>query len=137
MIKQHLYLRDYRWECWVYYALAPQDANEVLLKIGSIGADRIDLDNAWDNLTKGERNSGLTYSNFSSGKSVIVIAKATTALEFTKSWFHEAGHLATHIATAYGINLKGEEVRYICDDIVGEMWDVAKGFVCECCRSLD
>lgn len=132
MIRQKFYLNKYSWEVFVYYAVSSHDAPEVYDTLIEIGCDGFDLDDAWYNLTSGESNIGLTYSNYRSRASVVVIAKTTSTEEFAKSWRHEMGHLATHIASAYRLNLKGEELQYIGDDIVGESWSVAKDMMCEC-----
>jgi hypothetical protein len=134
MIRQYIYLPRYDWKCWVYYAVDSANADEIILQLNYIGCHKRELDNAWENLTASAINSGLTYSNFIRGESVIVIADTSTAEEFAKSWQHEIGHLATHIATAFDIDLKGEEVRYITDDIVGEMWSISRQFLCDCCK---
>ena len=132
MIRQRFKLRKYGWWVYAYYAVSPYDAAEVYDALVDIGCDKFDLDDAWENLTSKELNSGLTYSNFRGRESVIVISKASSAEQFAKSWRHEMGHLATHIASAFKLNLKGEEVQYIGDDIVGETWNIAKEMLCEC-----
>lgn len=132
MIRQRIYLKHYKWEAWIYYAVDDYYTDEIMLRLNDIGCSRHDLRSAYDNLSSGEMNSGLTYSNFYGRKSVIVIAITSTAKEFAKSWRHEMGHLATHIAIAYKIDLTGEEVQYIGDDIVGETWEVAQLFLCDC-----
>lgn len=136
MIRQRIYLKRYKWEVWLYYAVDDYYIDEIMLRLNEIGCSRYDLRSAYDNLSSGEMNSGLTYSNFYDRKSVIVIALTSTPIEFAKSWRHEMGHLATHIAIANSIDLTGEEVQYIGDDIVGETWKVAQLFLCECkcCR---
>ena len=126
MIRQRFKLRKYGWLVYCYYAVSSSDIAEVYDALVSIGCDGFDLEDAWENLSSGELNSGLTYSNFSHRESVMVIARATSAEQFAKSWRHEMGHLATHIASAFRFNLKGEEVQYIGDDIVGETWPIAK-----------
>lgn len=132
MIRQRFKLRKYGWWVYAYYAVSPYDAAEVYDALVDIGCDKFDLDDAWENLTSKEINRGLTYSNFRGRESVIVISKASSAEQFAKSWRHEMGHLATHIASAFKLNLKGEEVQYIGDDIVGETWVIAKEMLCEC-----
>lgn len=132
MIRQRFKLRKYGWWVYAYYAVSPYDVAEVYDALVDIGCDKFDLDDAWENLTSKEINRGLTYSNFRGRESVIVISKASSAEQFAKSWRHEMGHLATHIASAFKLNLKGEEVQYIGDDIVGETWVIAKEMLCEC-----
>jgi len=108
--------------------------SEIMKSLIEIGCKGKDLDNAYRSLSSGNMNTGLTYSNKRTGETVIVIQITTTTKEFAKSWRHEMGHLATHIAEAYDIDPHGEEIQYIGDDIVEEMWDVAHHLLCDHCR---
>lgn len=132
MIRQKFTISRYGWIVYAFYNVLPNDASEIYDTLLEIGCDKFDLDDAWENLTSKELNSGLTYSNFLNRESVIVISRVTSAEQFVKSWRHEIGHLATHIASAYKFNLKKEEVQYIGDDIVGETWWVVRDMICEC-----
>lgn len=132
MIRQKFTISRYGWIVYVFYNVLPNDASEIYDTLLEIGCDKFDLDDAWENLTSKELNSGLTYSNFLNRESVIVISRVTSAEQFVKTWRHEIGHLATHIASAYKFNLKNEEVQYIGDDIVGETWWVVRDMICEC-----
>lgn len=134
MIRQTFDLPKYGWKVKCYYAVHGYHVSEIMSSLESIGCKGRDLDNAYMSLSSGNMNTGLTYSNKHTGKTVIVIQITTTPKEFAKSWRHEIGHLATHIAEADHIDLHGEEIQYIGDDIVEEMWDVAHHFLCEHCR---
>lgn len=102
--------------------------------LGEIGCDRESLGRAYENLTSGKLDTGLTYTNHARRESVVVIAKTSTALEFLLSLEHEFGHLACHIAKYYGFDLAGEEVRYICDSLMKRTWPISRGLLCDCCR---
>lgn len=134
MIRQTFELPEYDWQVQCYYAVNGYYVSEIMESLIDIGCKDRDLDNAYISLSSGNMNTGLTYSNKHTGETVIVIQITTTPKEFAKSWRHEMGHLATHIAEAYGIDPHGEEIQYIGDDIVEEMWDVAHHFLCEHCR---
>ena len=132
MTRQKFYLNRYGWIVYVYYDTTQSDAVEIYEMLESIGCDKFDLDDAWVNLNSKEPNRGLTYSNFRNRESIIVISPTTSAEQFAKTWRHELGHLATHIASAFKLNLEGEEIQYIGDSIVGETWSIAKDMLCEC-----
>jgi hypothetical protein len=132
MKRQRIKLRDYGWLVYVYYNVTSYDIAEVYDALIGIGCDGFDLEDAWENLNSKEPNRGLTYSNFRNRESVIVISPTTSAEQFAKTWRHELGHLATHIASAFKLNLEGEEIQYIGDKIVGETWSIAKDMLCEC-----
>lgn len=136
MIRQHFTLQKYGWHCLVYYAVDTYYIDEILDKMHSIGCDGDMLQTAYKNMSSGNMNTGVTYSNFHDRETVMVIAITSSSKEFAKSWRHECGHMATHICQAFGIDPYGEEIQYIGDDIIEEMWDCAKSLLCECdcCR---
>ena len=134
MIRQEFMVEDYGWHVTAYYAVTTYYADEIVPELYWIGCRGRALSDAGDNLTESRLNTGLTYSNLRDRETVMVIALTSTAEEFAKSWRHEMGHLAAHIAQADGISPYGEEIQYIGDAIVGEMWPVARKFLCDCCR---
>lgn len=136
MIRQTFELPKYGWTVRVYYAVTGYYVRDIMENLVDIGCNGEDLDNAYMSLSSGNLDTGLTFSNERKGKTVIVIQLTTSAKEFLKSLRHEVGHLATHIAEAYNINTHGEEIQYIGDDIIDEMWDVARHFLCEECRPM-
>lgn len=89
-------------------------------------------DIAYDNLSSCSVNTGLTFSDYISRTSVIVISITNSEKEFLKSYHHELGHCAVHICQFYGIPLEGEEVQYLGQDLVDRTWDIAKIFLCDC-----
>lgn len=134
MIRQSFRLDKYDWECTVYYAVTCYYTDEIIDKMMSIGCSGDMLERAYEGMRECELNTGVTYSNFSRRKTVMVISLTSSAMEFEKSWRHEAGHMATHICQALDIDPYGEEIHYIGDAIVGEMWSRAKTLLCDCCR---
>lgn len=134
MIRQRFTLNKYNWKVTCYYAVTGYYVDEIMDNLIGIGCRGEDLERADENLTSGKLDTGLTYSNYHLKETVMVIALTSSPKEFAQSWRHEIGHLADHIAQVYGIDPHGEELQYIGDAIVGEMWDVAKRFLCERCR---
>lgn len=131
MIRQTFQLPKYHWTVYAYYVVTAPHAEEILKTLVGIGCDGSTLDRAYMNLTSGNLDTGLTYSNISSMESVMVFAKTSNAREFMKSYKHETGHLQSHIAQTFGLNPHGEEIQYIGDDIVEETWEVAKDLLCK------
>lgn len=134
MIVHDIYLPEYDWHCKVFYSVTTYWVDDILSELQRIGCVGKSLKKAYKNLVAGKLNTGLTYSNKKRGESVMVIAKTSSAEEFAHSYDHEKGHLAKHIALAYGINPYGEEFQYMSGDIAKRMFPVAKKFMCECCR---
>lgn len=134
MIRQHFTLPKYSWRVYAYYVVTEPDADEILDALAHIGCNGEDLHRAYNNLTSGNLDTGLTYSNRDTRETVMIIARTSSAKEFQKSYKHETGHLQDHIAQTFGINPHGEELQYIGDDIVEETWETAKDLLCDHCR---
>ena len=134
MIVQDIYLQEYDWHCRVYYAVTCYWKEDILRDLKGIGCSDSDYRKAKKNLGAGRLNTGLTFSNKRIGESVMVIALTSSPEEFAHSYDHEKGHLAKHIASAYGIDPFGEELQYLSGDIAKKMFPTAKRFMCECCR---
>lgn len=136
MIRQRIYYKPFDWRLFVYYIVTEPDAEEIMERLEGVGCKGQNLASAYDNLTSGRLDTGLTYSNQSSRESVVVIAKTSTALEFLLSLTHEMGHCACHIAESCDIPLGGEEVRYISDGLLERTWPISRELLCDCCRKI-
>lgn len=132
MIRQYFTLGKRDWEVFAYYAVDTYYVDEIMNHLHDIGCRGRNLETAYENLSAGELDTGLTYSNYGSRQTVMVIALTSSAKEFEKSWRHESGHLATHICQAFDISPYGEEIQYLGQDIVDATWDIAVNFLCEC-----
>ena len=134
MIRQEIYLKKYDWRVRIYYAVTTYWAGRILSDMERIGCRSVELAKAWRNLRSGDLNTGLTYSNYQTGETVMVISLTSSPEEFLNSWEHEKKHLARHIEQAYGIDPFGEEAAYLEGTIAQKMFPVARKFICEHCR---
>lgn len=134
MIRQEIYIPKYDWRVRIYYAMTTYWAGRILSDMERIGCRGSGLAKAWRNLRSGDLNTGLTYSNFQTGETVMVISLTSSPEEFLNSWEHEKKHLARHIEQSYGIDPFGEEAAYLEGTIAQKMFPVAKRFICEHCR---
>lgn len=134
MIRQRFTLPNYDWRVYAYYVVTKPNADEILDALVHIGCSGEDLQRAYNNLTSGRIDTGLTYSNSDTRETVIVFAKTSSAKEFQQSYKHETGHLQSHIAQTFDIDPYGEEIQYIGDDIVDATWEIDKDLLCDCCR---
>lgn len=134
MLRQRFKIHKFDWNVTVFYAVTGYWVNDIMNALERIGCEGEILHEAYEQLVCGDVDSGLTYSNKEHGETVMVIAKASSAEEFMKSWTHEMGHLKDHIASAFGISPHGEEIQYLGDDIITEMWDMAHKFMCCECK---
>lgn len=134
MIRTTLYISKYDWIVHCYFAVDDYYAHEICSMLAHIGASRRIQADAWNSMCNGSMNSGITYSNYDRRRSVMVTQITSSSQEFFNSFVHETGHLATHIAIADGIDLKGEEVRYIQGDVAMALFPHCKELLCDCCR---
>ena len=134
MIRQDFYIEEYGWHVRVYYAVTTYWTERIAGDMWRIGCRGESLRKAYRNLEAGHLNTGLTYSNFQTCETVMVISLTSSPEEFLNSWEHEKKHLARHIEQAYGIDPFGEEAAYLEGTIAQKMFPVAKHFICEHCR---
>uniref|UniRef100_A0AAU8AUL1 Uncharacterized protein n=1 Tax=Dulem virus 40 TaxID=3145758 RepID=A0AAU8AUL1_9CAUD len=133
MIRQTIYLeRAHGWRVTCYYAVTHYEVEEIMAKLIEIGCHGKKLQDAYDNLSSGNPNSGICYSGY--GESVWVVTVTTDVDEFADSLDHEKHHLAVHIADILGWDLRGEEVCYLAGEIGRKMRKVSSKFLCEHCR---
>lgn len=137
MIRQQIHIKTGKcdWKVRIYYVVTHLQAEEIMQQLYALGISGDNLQDAEVNLYKGDLNTGLTYSNVGKKRTIMVIAKTETPMEFACSQQHEVGHLKSHIAEAYDIPQKGEEIQYLGDEIYRLMWPIAKTLLCECCRN--
>lgn len=135
MIRQRFHIGRYYWNVTAYYAVTGYQYNEIMSNLERIGCSGQNLQIASENLKNNKLNTGITYSNTYMRESVMVVAVASSAEQFHRALIHEIRHLQSHIATAYNIDEKGEEVCYLLDDIVGEIHSVVAPLICNCCRT--
>ncbi len=134
MIKQKLHIDKYDWDIDIYYAVSCYYAEEIVNKMYELGCTEDDAARAWENMECGKLDNGITYSNVSEGRSVVVISLASSADEFMNSYSHELRHLTNHICDAHGIDLRSEESCYLTGGIAKLMYKSAKSLMCECVR---
>lgn len=101
MIRQHFTLQKYGWHCLVYYAVDTYYIDEILDKMHSIGCDGDMLQTAYKNMSSGNMNTGVTYSNFRDRETVMVITihlhqKSLQSLGVTNAvtWLHISARLS-------------------------------------------
>lgn len=135
MVRQKIYLPEWGWRVFVYYAVDRCYADEILALMEEMGATRVTLSKAERNLRSGALNSGLTYSDNASLSSVMVIGLTDSPEQFADTLDHEKGHLARHICQAHAVDPYGEEAQYIAGAIGRKLFPVAKRFLCEHCRT--
>lgn len=134
MIKTTLYISKYDWLVHCFFAVDCYYACEIINEMSWLGASRKVLAQSYALMSDDNLDGGITYSNYDRRESVLVTELTSNACEFFDSFIHETGHLATHIAKADGIDLEGEEVRYIQGDVSRALFPFCEKLLCDCCR---
>lgn len=136
MIRQKLTLPDYdNWTIYAYYATTRYAVDEIMERLWEIGMDANNARQAFENLSMGNLNTGLCYSNYSMRKSVLVIALTSSPAEFINSWHHELEHLESHIGKVFNLDPTGEDIAYLSGELAMEMYPRIKHLICDCCRN--
>lgn len=129
MIKQNIYLKEYKWYVTVFYNTSIDNLNDIINKLKEMDISKNDLYLAYENIIDNKINTGFIYTNFKKRETLITIGKANSKEEFINTVVHEANHLQSHIATYYDIDEKGEEVSYLIGDIVKRMYSIFKKII--------
>lgn len=134
MIRCELYTPRCDWKVTVFFAINEYWVDEIMEELWYLGIDAQNAKRAYENLSSGELNTGLCYSNYHKRKSVVVISKTTTADELFNSTMHEFKHLSSHIAKACDLEETGEEIAYATGELAHDMWKYVKHLFCDHCR---
>lgn len=133
MIRQQFTLdRAHNWRVTCFYAVTHYEVEEIMRTLAEAGADDRSLEKAYENLSSGNLNTGLCYSG--DGESVLVVSVTSSGQQFSNSLFHESTHLCIQIASALGMDLRGEEVCYLAGEIGQKMHPIIAHYLCENCR---
>lgn len=135
MIRCELYTPRCDWSVTVFFAINEYWTGEIMEELWKLGIDPDNAKRAYDNLSSGELNSGLCYSNYRQRKSVVVVSKATTPDELFNSTMHEFKHLSSHMAKACDIDETEENIAYATGELAHDMWKYIKHLFCDHCRT--
>lgn len=130
MIRQSITLDNYDWHISIYYAVHGYFVDEIMDNLVRIGVKGRKLRRAYNNLSSGKINTGLTYAK--DGEAVCVIGKASSAAQYADSIQHEVMHLAKFIGKAERLSPYSEEVCYIGGEIARKMHPKSKLLTSEC-----
>ena len=134
MIYHDIHIDKYDWDVFCFFAVDGYYLDDIMEKLWEIGCDSMNAKKAYDNISSGELNTGLCYSNGQTRSSVIVTALTSDTSEFAHSFVHEITHCATHIAKHSGIDTYSEEFCYLNGDIAMELHTAVSELLCKCCR---
>lgn len=134
MIRVDLYIKECDWTIHAFFAVSEYWVEDIMDALWLVGCDADTAKRAYSNLSSGELNNGICYSNYNRKESIIVIAKTSSAGEFLNSIVHELSHLQGHICDVYSLPMNGEDIAYIMGDVALELYPHIKHLLCDCCR---
>lgn len=134
MIKQTFIVSRRYWKVYACYDVDKSDSNKVIHKLKELNLPKSYIESAYEIISTGKPNQGITCSNVADKVSMIVITKTTSASQFVNSFAHEIAHLTNHIARTYNIDMNAEEFCYIFGDIAQDMFSHCHALMCDCCR---
>lgn len=126
---QEFTIPKYKWNVAVYYYTGSYDIETIISKMKEMGAKRMYLEDARENMEQDRLNTGICYSS-PSKQSIVVIAKTSSPDEFMNSLAHEQKHLCSHIEQLYHIDSNSEEAAYLAGDVAKLMFPIAKKYMC-------
>lgn len=133
MERQRIRLDDYNWDIDIFYDATKVDVDEIMEYLYHIGCDGDIAKQAYENLSSGKLNTGLTFSK--NNKSCIVLGRTSDRENFSHTFSHEICHLGHHIANAYNFSAYGEKLAYLIGDISAIMLPYASKYLCDCCST--
>ncbi len=132
MIRQrfHIYVKGEKWNITAFYPVTRYHVDEIMDALYRINCNEEDLRSAYRNITSGNVNNGLAFSNYFSRESVVIFATSISPAKYFNLITHELHHLSVHIAASSGFDLQGEEVCYINGDIAEAMFPAVVYLLC-------
>ena len=134
MIRRDYHIKRYDWVIHVLYNVTCSRTSDIIALLRRVGCPESKIREAYGNVGSCKLDVGLTYSNYRSRESVMVIGRTSSYREFANSLFHECRHLTDHMSLALDMEIGGEPIAYLSGDIGALMSDEIRMFICDCHR---
>lgn len=129
MIQQDLVLGAYNWHIQAFYNFTCNYTPEAVRALQRIKCPKNIIREAVSNIMSCKLNKGLTFTNMSLQRSVIIVSETSSPSEFLNTLVHEDHHLLSHIAEKYGISCGSEELCYLAGELISKQYDFVKKFI--------
>ena len=136
MIVQEFSLTVCPWEVTVFYHPSRKHLPLIIPPLVETGCVGENLDDIVSFIEEEYPNTGCTWTDEYTRRSVIIIGKTTDAAQFNDTYDHEKGHLAMHICLVDNINPFSEKYQYLTGEIGRLMFPAAQKFLCDKCRHI-
>lgn len=103
MIHFELYLDKIAWCVECFITTDDSLLKEILEKLEDLGCSQNTINRA-EVILYDQIDSGFTYSNLKTKKSLMVINKSSSMEEFINTYNHEKNHIEMHICEAFGFD---------------------------------
>lgn len=123
MINIEFNIDKYDWKVYLYVNVDNNDIEYILHKLSELHCEYSKAVDIYNTLSKDYLNKGFTYTNYHLHTSVVIICQATNKGQYVNTIVHELNHLKSHIANAFKLNEKGEEVSYLIGNIAEIIYD--------------
>ena len=118
MIQQNINIREIGWNLRIFYCPKTSSQRATVLKcIYNAGCTGINFRRAMNLIGSGAVNTGLTYSNKSERKTIIVVGISSDAAEFVNTMTHEVNHFIKHVMEALHITPGTEDEAYFTGEL--------------------
>lgn len=137
MIVGEFYLKNYgNWHVKFFLAVDGYYTEDIINELKDINCEKSNLKKAFSNLSSGQVNTGLTYSNSELRESIMVIGLASSGEQFMNSLVHESKHLEAHIGKALGLDPYSEDTAYLAGEIAQKLYRFTNKLSCRKCRTF-
>ena len=135
MIRVDVHIPKWDFEVHCFFAVTGYAVDVIMEELWFLQIPSDKAKKAFENLSSGELNTGLCFSNPRMKEALIVVAKATDPAEFINSLSHEIHHLASYVGQQFGLDPLGEDIAYFTGELTREVYPYIKHLLCDCCRS--
>lgn len=125
----HIIVNGEPWYITIFLPITRCHVSEIMDALYSIGINEENYNTALGNLTSGNVNNGITFSNPLNRETVSVLARCENPVEYLGLFVHETHHISVQIASANGLDLEEEEVCYIHEDLVKYLYPLCKRLI--------
>lgn len=123
MTERTISLQDYLWSVRCFIGYEPSDAPYICRALESIGCGDRAIHEAYEHLSHGSNDRGLTYSNLSSAQSIVAVGRSHTKAGTINTIGHELLHVVSHICERYHIDMHTEEPCYIMGSLCEALFE--------------
>lgn len=133
MINLTLEIPSFGWTVHFHAAVTCYHTESIIHELREMKCPQPTLKKAYDLMRSCELNTGITYSDSSLRRSVIVVGLTADAAEFLNSLEHEVRHFVDDLVIANGYYDK-EDIAYLTGELNRKLYPYVHRLLCDGCR---